>query len=69
MNLETIEVERRERVEYVTLNRPEKLNALNKLMIKELRAYFDGLYLNQDVRIVVLKGAGRGFLCRSRSHG
>lgn len=61
MTFETLQIEQKNQVDYITLNRPEELNALNKKMVTELRDYFDQLYFNQDVRVVVLKGAGRAF--------
>jgi enoyl-CoA hydratase len=48
-------------VEWVTLNRPEALNALNPALIEDLRDYFLGLADRKEVRVVVLKGAGRAF--------
>ena len=44
-----------------TLNRPESLNALNPVMISELHDYFRGLAERREIRIVVLRGAGRAF--------
>ncbi|MBL4782656.1 MAG: enoyl-CoA hydratase/isomerase family protein [Porticoccaceae bacterium] len=61
MTFDAIQVDHKNGVDYVTLNRPNELNTLNKQMIVELRDYFGELYFNQDVRIVVLKGAGRAF--------
>jgi enoyl-CoA hydratase len=46
---------------WVTMNRPERLNALNPRLIEELRHFFTDLYWNHDIRVVVLKGAGRAF--------
>jgi enoyl-CoA hydratase len=43
------------------LNRPEKLNALNYGLVEELHAALDGIRANNDCRVVVLTGAGRGF--------
>lgn len=57
----TIEVERRGEVEWVTLDRPERLNALNDAMVDELGAYFHALRTNKAVRIVVMRGAGRAY--------
>lgn len=45
----------------VTLNRPERLNALNPLLVRELREYFEGLYRDTTTRVVILGGSGRGF--------
>ncbi|MDB5584170.1 MAG: enoyl-CoA hydratase [Bradyrhizobium sp.] len=46
---------------WVTLNRPEVLNALNPQLVHELRELFTSLYSRRDVRVVVLQGAGRAF--------
>lgn len=46
---------------FVTLNRPERLNALNPQLVTELRDLFANLYWRHDLRAVVLTGAGRGF--------
>ncbi|MBI1405528.1 MAG: enoyl-CoA hydratase/isomerase family protein [Caulobacter sp.] len=46
---------------WVTMNRPESLNALNRQMVEELRDFFVGLYWRRDVRVVVLQGAGAAF--------
>jgi enoyl-CoA hydratase len=43
------------------MNRPERLNALNPRLIEELRHFFTDLYWKHDIRVVVLKGAGRAF--------
>jgi enoyl-CoA hydratase/carnithine racemase len=48
-------------VETVTLNRPEVLNALNAALTDALCAYFEGLYRRPEIRVCVLKGAGRAF--------
>jgi enoyl-CoA hydratase/carnithine racemase len=45
----------------VTLNRPERLNALVFDAYEALRKYFAGLSKDRTVRAVVLTGAGRGF--------
>src|SRR5262245_41047558 len=45
----------------LTLNRPEKLNALNYELVEELHAVLDGIGADNDCRVVVLTGAGRGF--------
>ncbi|MGH6613982.1 crotonase/enoyl-CoA hydratase family protein [Sphingomonas sp.] len=45
----------------ITLNRPDKLNAFNKAMMEELVAAFDATDADDDVRCVIVTGAGRGF--------
>jgi enoyl-CoA hydratase len=46
---------------WVTMNRPERLNALNRRLVEELRHFFVDLYWRHEIRCVVLRGAGRGF--------
>jgi 2-(1,2-epoxy-1,2-dihydrophenyl)acetyl-CoA isomerase len=58
---ETILFERRDQVAHVTLNRPDKLNALNLQMIEDLRAAAAAIEGDPAVRAVLLTGAGRGF--------
>jgi len=49
----------------VTLNRPERRNALNTAMLDELRRRFDELERDARVRVVVVRGAGTAF-CSGR---
>lgn len=58
---QTIVVEARGSSEWLTLNRPDSLNAMSRQMVEELDDYFNGLYRRHDVRVVVLKAAGRAF--------
>jgi enoyl-CoA hydratase len=58
---QAMRVEKKGAVDWVTLNRPERLNALNDRLVDELLAYFHNLYMDHSVRVVVLKGAGRAF--------
>ena len=58
---ETLLVEHSEGIDTVTLNRPESLNAMSATMMLELQHYFGELYVKPEVRVVILKGAGRGF--------
>lgn len=45
----------------VTLNRPERLNAINDVFIARMHAVLDELEADRSLRAVVLTGAGRGF--------
>jgi enoyl-CoA hydratase/carnithine racemase len=56
-----IEVDLHERVLTVTLNRPDRLNAWTPVMFEELMRAFDRADADDQVRVVVVTGAGRGF--------
>ena len=58
---ETLLFEKRDRVLTVTLNRPEKLNAINGPMHVELSHVFEDINRDRSVDIVILTGAGRAF--------
>lgn len=45
----------------ITLHRPDKLNAFTTTMARELVAAFDATDADEDVRVVLLTGEGRGF--------
>ena len=60
MNLTTIEYEKREHLAYVTLNRPDKLNAMNADMHRELGEVWDDLQ-DPEMRVAILSGNGRCF--------
>ncbi len=45
----------------ITLNRPERLNAFTNTMMRELLDAFDRVDADDDVRVVIVTGAGRGF--------
>jgi enoyl-CoA hydratase/carnithine racemase len=49
------------RVATITLNRPDKLNAWTALMESEVRSHMESAELDDEVRVIVLTGAGRGF--------
>lgn len=61
MDYEHLIVKREGAAIWVTMNRPERLNALNTRLITELRHLFTDLYWKHDIRVVVLTGAGRAF--------
>ena len=46
---------------WVTLNRPDKLNALNREIVAGLHAAMDRAEADDEVKVVVLTGAGRAF--------
>jgi len=58
MTYEAIIVERQDHVATITLNRPDVLNAQNTPMRRELMAAFSALRQDEDVRAIVVTGAG-----------
>jgi enoyl-CoA hydratase len=58
MAFENLLYEKRNGIGYVTVNRPEKLNALNRRTMDELRKCFEGIERDDEVRAVILTGAG-----------
>ncbi len=48
-------------VSQITLNRPDKLNAMTSELIQDLHEAFDSIAVDPSIRVVVLTGAGRGF--------
>jgi enoyl-CoA hydratase len=58
---ETLDVTREEHLTWLTLNRPDALNALSRRMVDELRDFFWKLGDDRETRAVVVRGAGRGF--------
>jgi enoyl-CoA hydratase len=58
----SVEIDRsRGEVAVLTLNRPERLNALSIEMVLELREAAGEIHRDRGVRVAVLRGAGRGF--------
>ena len=60
-NLETIRFERRGRVGLLTLDRPERLNAISARMMDEVEAVLDAAAEDDGLGAVVVCGAGRAF--------
>lgn len=61
MEYQTITTEKKEHVGILTLNRPEKLNALNKQLYKEIVLGLQDLENDDDVYVVIIKGNGKAF--------
>ena len=61
MNYETIVVEKLGPVARLTLNRPERANALNKAMLEEIGAALDEAERDPDIRVLIVRGAGSAF--------
>jgi enoyl-CoA hydratase len=61
MDYRTLEVKREGPLSWLTLARPDALNALDSKMVDELRDYLSRLPGERETRVVVLRGAGRAF--------
>ena len=57
----TLTYEIRDSKAYLTLNRPDRLNAIDDVMPGEIRAAVEEANANDDVRVIVVQGAGRAF--------
>jgi 2-(1,2-epoxy-1,2-dihydrophenyl)acetyl-CoA isomerase len=61
----TILVEKHQGYRQITLNRPDRLNALNAEMHAALMAALSEAEADPECRAILVTGAGRAFLCRS----
>ena len=59
---QTIKYEVKNKIGYVTINRPEALNALNKTVLEELFDVFGRIEDDDEVSAVILTGEGRSFV-------
>lgn len=58
-NLATLEL--KDKVAFITLNRPEKRNALNEEFVSHLKACFEQAKADENCRVIVLRAAGKAF--------
>jgi len=61
MQFETVLYDKRNDIVIISLNRPEALNALNRQIIDDLLAALVAAEVDPGIRIVIIKGEGRGF--------
>ena len=61
MKYEHLILERKEGIATLTLNRPEKLNAINQKMIAELESAIGEISQDKGIRVLIITGAGRAF--------
>lgn len=61
MSYETLLYSVQDRVATITLNRPERLNAINAILPRELRQAVEQADADGSVHVIVLQGAGKGF--------
>lgn len=58
---ETIRLSVADGIATITLNRPDRMNAFTEVMMREMISAFDETDANDDVRVVIVTGAGRAF--------
>lgn len=56
-----VQIEIDNQIGHITLNRPEKLNALSRELVTELYSSLDQVLKNEDVKVIILSGSGNGF--------
>lgn len=61
MGYDTILYEVEDRIATITFNRPDQLNAVNPLMVRELRTAYAAAEADESVWIIIVTGAGRAF--------
>ena len=61
MSYQDIIYDKSERVATLTFNRPERLNAITNVMRSEILEAMKDASEDDDIRVVVIKGAGKGF--------
>ena len=65
MTYSTIIYEKKGQIAKITLNRPEVLNAMSYVMQDEIAQAVDGIAKDEEIAVLILTGAGRGF-CAGR---
>jgi 2-(1,2-epoxy-1,2-dihydrophenyl)acetyl-CoA isomerase len=61
MTYETLNVSEKDKIAYITLNRPERYNAFDLQLGEELHQVLHEIHTRPRIRAVVLKGTGKGF--------
>ena len=61
MKYETVLITKEDRIATLALNRPESLNAMNRQLHTELEQAIDEITRDDETRVLVITGAGRGF--------
>lgn len=63
MAYETLLFEQKDRIGLVTLNRPDRLNAANQQLVREVQQLFTELKARDDVGVIIITGAGDRAFC------
>jgi enoyl-CoA hydratase len=58
MNFENLLIDQKNNIGIITINRPTKLNALNKKTIEELHIAFKNFNNNKEIKVIIITGSG-----------
>ncbi|MER2115297.1 MAG: enoyl-CoA hydratase/isomerase family protein, partial [Solibacillus isronensis] len=56
--MNTVKYEQKDFIAYVTLDRPDMLNAFNYEMLEQLRNVIESIQIHPDIRLVIITGSG-----------
>ncbi|MFP3232169.1 MAG: enoyl-CoA hydratase-related protein [Sulfolobaceae archaeon] len=59
--METVQLKKEPPLGWIYLNRPDKLNAINEQLMKDLRQAVDELVADDQIRVIVITGLGKAF--------
>ena len=62
--MQSVLMEKNEHLGIITLNRPKSLNAMNADLVEEFHRALDIFVEDEDIRVIILTGAGRAFCNR-----
>lgn len=57
-----VDLTKKDDIAYITINRPEAMNALNETVVSQLGARFDEAEADDDIKTIVFQGAGKAFV-------
>ncbi|QGR19501.1 enoyl-CoA hydratase/isomerase family protein [Stygiolobus azoricus] len=59
--METVQLKKEPPLGWIYLNRPDKLNAINEQLMKDLRQAVDELVADDQIRVIIITGQGKAF--------
>ena len=66
MSSDIVIVERDNRIAVITLNRPERLNAISREIIAQVKTAMDQIERDDEIAVVIIRGAGRAFSSKTK---
>lgn len=61
-NYEYVKYEKKNNIAFVTINRPDALNALNQNVLKDIKSAFEDMKNDDEVKVIIITGEGRAFV-------